>query len=169
MSNDQKKFSETEKTSIALKAQAGGDEEIRKLAEEHGISEDQIRNWIEESGVSTVEDQDEDVTIEATHDFADSVSYGATFDDLNYRRLFFWSIFGTAVIAIFVVSIMLVYDYTKTSMEQMADSEDVYEVQELQQNDQIILESFGVVDPEEGIYRIPIDSAITLIVNEENE
>ncbi|MDX1586386.1 MAG: hypothetical protein R3222_06570 [Balneolaceae bacterium] len=166
MSKDQKEFSKKQKTSIALKAKAGGDEAIEKLAEEHNISEEQIRNWIEETGVATVQEEDEEVSIQATDTFADFVKYGATFDNLNYRRLTFWSIFGLATILVFVLAIIYVYDYTMSSMEQRADRTQYYEIEQLKENDQIILESYGVVDPEEGIYRIPVDSAISLIANE---
>jgi hypothetical protein len=96
-----------------------------------------------------------------------SVEYGATFDKLNYPRLAFWSVFGTATIVIFIVAIMYIYDYTRSSTAQDgAQRSQFYNIEEIQQRDRTKLDTFGVVDPDEGIYRIPIDSAITLIANE---
>jgi len=96
-----------------------------------------------------------------------SVEYGATFDNLNYNRLTFWSVFGTSVILIFIISIMFIHEYTRTSALQRSDESSVdYDINELQEQDKETLETFGVVNPEEGIYRIPIDSAITIMSNE---
>lgn len=167
MSKKQKQFTDEEKNSIALKAVSGGDDTIKELSEKHNISEEIIRNWIRETGVKPVEEKVEEVTLDASDDFFKSLSYGATFDDLNYKRLIFWSVFGTVIVIIFVLSIFLIYDYTNTSTSQLRSEQSrFYNIEEIQQNDQETLNSFGVVDAEAGIYRIPIDSAITEIANE---
>ena len=41
-----------------------------------------------------------------------------------------------------------------------------YDIDELETSSTEQLNSFGVVNPDEGIYRIPIDSAITKIAEE---
>jgi hypothetical protein len=167
MSEKSKKFTEEEKAAIALKAGSGGEEAIKKLAIEHGVPEEEIRNWIREMGVSSVDESEEEVSLEASEDFAKSVEYGATFDKLNFPRLTFWSVFGVSVILIFVIALMYIHDYTRSSATlEGAQQSRYYNIEEVQQRDRAKLESFGVVDPDEGIYRIPIDSAITLIVNE---
>lgn len=167
MSKKQKQFTDEEKNSIALKAVSGGDDAVKELSDKHNISEEEIRNWIRETGVKPVKEKEEEVALDASDDFIASVNYGANFDNLNYRRLIFWSVFGTAIIVIFVQSIMFIHDYTQSSSVQLrSEQSQFYNIGEIQQNDQEILNSFGVVNAEEGIYRIPIDSAITQIANE---
>lgn len=166
MSQKKKTFTDEEKRSIALKAISGGEESIQELAEKHEISEEEIKKWVRETDVSSVK-QDEDVSLEATEEFIASVNYGANFDNLNYRRLFFWSIFGIAILAIIIQSIMYIHDYTESSSTRLkSEQSQFYEIDEIKLNDRERLDSFGVVDSEAGIYRIPIDSAITLIANE---
>lgn len=168
MSKKQQQFTEEEKNSIALKAVSGGDEAVKELSEKHNVSTEEIRNWIRETGVKPVkEEKQEEVALDASENFIASVNYGANFDNLNYRRLLFWSVFGIAVIVIFVQSIIFIYDYTQSSATQLSSEQSqFYDIDELKQNDQETLNSFGVVDAEAGIYRIPIDSAITQIANE---
>ncbi|MDZ7718867.1 MAG: transposase [Balneolaceae bacterium] len=167
MSKKQKKFTDEEKNSIALKAVSGGDEAVKELSEKHKISEEEIRNWIRETGVKPVKEKEEEVSLDASDDFIASVNFGANFDNLNYKRLIFWSIFGVAVILIFVQSIIFIHDYTTSSTVQLrSEQSQFYNIDELKQNDQETLNSFGIVDAESGIYRIPIDSAITEIANE---
>lgn len=166
MSKEQKPFTDEEKRSIALKAIAEGEESIQELAEKHDISEEEIKKWVRETDISPVK-QDEDVSLQATDDFIASVNYGANYDNLNYRRLFFWSIFGMVILAVIIQSIMFIHDYTESSATQLkSEQSQYYDIDEIRFNDQERLETFGVVDSEAGIYRIPIDSAITLIVNE---
>jgi hypothetical protein len=166
MSDKPKKLSDVEKAQIAEKAKNAGDEVLRKLAKEHGVTEEEIRTWMHETSAFGVTD-DEDVTLEATEDFIKSVEYGATFDLLNYKRLTFWSIFGTVSVVLFIVGIMFMHEYNRTSALQERFQQSIfYNIDEIQQLDRARLESFGVVDPDEGIYRIPIDSAITILTNE---
>ncbi len=166
MSDKPKNFSDVEKAQIAEKAKNAGEEVLRKLAKEHGVTEEEIRIWMHETSAFGVTD-DEDVSLEATEDFIKSVEYGATFDILNYKRLTFWSIFGTVSVVLFIVGIMFMHEYNRTSALQERFQQSIfYNIDELQQLDRARLESFGVVDPDEGIYRIPIDSAITILTNE---
>lgn len=169
MSKQQKTFTDEEKKKIALEAASGGEDAIKELSEKHAISEEEILIWIRETDVTdvTTVTKEEDVSLDATDEFIESVNYGANFDKLNYRRLIFWSIFGIAVMIIIIQSIMFIHDYTKSSATILrSEQSQFYEIDEMKLNDQQILNSFGVVDPEAGIYRIPIDSAITLIANE---
>ncbi len=166
MSDKPKKLSDVEKAQIAEKAKNAGDEVLRKLAEQHGVTEEEIRSWMHETSASSVSDYDE-VSLEATEDFIKSLEYGATFDNLNYKRLTFWSIFGTVSVVLFIVGIMFMHEFNRTSAIQERFQQSIFfDIHELQQSDRARLESFGVVDPEEGIYRIPIDSAITILTNE---
>jgi len=167
MSKNQNSFTESEQIRIAKQAVAGGTEDLKRLAKENNISQQQIQDWIREYNIEAPGDISDDVSLEASENFVDSVEYGATFDNLNYNRLTFWSVFGTSVILIFIISIMFIHEYTRTSALQRSDESSLYyEINELQEQDKETLETFGVVDPEEGIYRVPIDSAITIMTNE---
>ncbi len=167
MSNEPNKFTEEEKAAIALKAASGGAEEIKKLAKKHNVSEEKIKNWIRETGATTVEEANEEYSLEASDEFTSQVEYGATFDKLNYGRLTFWSVFGTAVILTMILAIMALHDYTTSGTTQQASERSLYfEIEQLQERDRARLESFGVVDPDEGIYHIPVDSAIRIMARE---
>lgn len=171
MSDESKNFTQEEKTSIALKAVSGGDEAYRELADKHGVSVDTIKEWARETGVAPVEsessDDDNEVSLVGTEDFENSVEFGATPDILNLGRLTFWTIFGTSVILLIVVAIMNIYEYSFTSADQLqSERSQFYNIQNLEQEAQAQLDSFGVVDPEQGIYRIPVDSAITIMATD---
>lgn len=166
MSDKSDKLSDVEKAQIAEKAKNAGNEVREKLAEEYGVTEEEIREWELETSASDVSD-DEEVSLEATDEFIKSVEYGATFDILNYGRLTFWSAFGTVSVVLFIVGIMFMHEYNRTSAIQERFQQSIfYDIEEIQQRDRARLESFGVVDIDEGIYRIPIDSAITILTNE---
>ncbi len=164
MSKKSNKLSEQEKVKIAGLAASGGADSIKNLADEYGVSEEEIRNVIHQYPVKKDSDDQDEYTLEVTEDFQKSVEYGATFDHLNYNRLTFWSLFGSGVIVLFIVAVMFMYEYTRTSsMQVQSERSTFYNIEQLKLNDQARLNSFGVVDPDEGIYRIPIDSAITII------
>lgn len=166
MSKKPTNITESEKIKIADSAAVGGEEAVKSLAAEYNISQDEIRSWVRDLKAGNVTDDDE-VTLDVTDDFAKSIEYGATFDKLNYNRLTFWSLFGTAVIILFIIGVMFMHEFTRTaSLQERSEQSVYYDIEELNQKDQMILDSFGVVDPEEGIYRIPIDSAITIIAKD---
>jgi len=173
MSKESENFTLEEKTKIALEAASGNGGTIANLAEKYDVTPEEIEKWMRETGVENVSeeedeiDDDETVSISATDDFAKDYDFGATEDKLNYSRLFFWSIFGTAVILIFIVAIMNVYEYTIQSVGQVnSESSQYYDIEQLQENDLERLNSFGVVNLDEGIYRVPIDSAIVNMTEE---
>jgi len=169
MSKSSKNFTEEEKAAIALKAASGQENKLQELAEEHGVSVEEIRNWMRETGVTAVNEDDDNISIETTDNYATSVEYGVSFDTPDYKKIVFWTTFGSAVVLLIIVSVFYVHSYTTSNVADITSQESqFYNIQELQQQDTEILNSYGVVDPEEGIYRIPIDSAITEIVNESN-
>lgn len=166
MSKKPTKITDSEKLNIANSAAVGGEKAVKALAIEHNITEEEIRIWVRDLKAGNVNDDDE-VTLDVTDDFAKSIEFGATFDTLNYNRLTFWSVFGTVVILLFIIAVMFMHEYTRTSSLQDRSEQSIYyDIEELKQTDQVKLDSFGVVDPDEGIYRIPIDSAITIIATD---
>ncbi len=169
MSKSSKNFTEEEKAAIALKAASGQENKLQELAEEHGVSVEEIRNWMRETGVTPVNEDDDSVSIETTDSYASSVENGVSLDTPDYRKIVFWSTFGSAVILLIIVSVFYVHSYTMSNIsDRTSEESQFYNIQEIQQREAETLNSYGVVDPEEGIYRIPIDSAITEIVNESN-
>lgn len=170
MSSESKNYTKEEKAAIALKAVSGDDTAKQQLAEERGVTVKEIDNWIRETAVEPVDEDEESISLEASDDFRESVEFGAVHDRLNYPRLIFWSIFGTGIIAIMIFAIMALYSYTVSeTQQQQSDQSLYYNITEIQQQSNATLGTFGVVDPEERIYRIPIDSAITIIVQDSDE
>jgi len=169
MSKSSKNFTEEEKAAIALKAASGQENKLQELAEEHGVSVEEIQNWMRETGVTPVKEDVDSISIETTDNYATSVEYGVSFDTPDYKKIVFWTTFGSAVVLLIIVSVFYVHSYTTSNVADRTSQESqFYNIQEIQRQDAETLNSYGVVDPEEGIYRIPIDSAITEIVNESN-
>jgi len=171
MSDDSKKFTLDEKTKIALKAASGDKGTLKNLALKHNVSEEEIKKWMHETGVVNVSspevEDEESVSVLATEEFANEYEFGASPDKLNYNTLFFWSAFGTTVIVLFIVAIFFVYEYTFQGVgQQSAERSQFYEIEQKMERDNAHLNSFGVVDLDEGIYRMPIDSAISRIVQD---
>lgn len=179
MSNEKNKFTKDEKAKIALEAVSGGKDKLKNLAAKHDVSEEKIMDWARELGVVDAEEEkkitpeadepfetEDQVNLEvANSDFSDSVNFGASIDNLNIKKLTFWTIFGTILILVMIIGIISIYDFTISSTKQkVANESTFYDISELKERDQETLNSYGVVDPDEGIYRIPIDSAISLTV-----
>lgn len=173
--NDQKDPTELraeEKKRIVEEAIASGKENMESTAEKYDMDIELLETWVREIDVTYAStphhlDDEENVDLEVTDEFADHYEYGVTPDKLNYGRLTFWSIFGTVVILLFIVAIMFTYQYTfQSSGQQASEQSQFYDINELQEREQMKLSSFGVVDLEEGVYRIPIDSAIARIAKD---
>ena len=164
---DPNKLRAEEKTRIVQEAIAGGKDNIKPTAEKYDIDVELLETWIHETDVTYVStpehlDDEESVDLEVTEELANDYKFGATPDKLNYPRLTFWSIFGTSVMLIIVVAIFYIYDYTFDGAGQTAsEASEYYQIGQIMERDQNRLNSFGVVDLEEGVYRIPIDSVIT--------
>ncbi len=96
-----------------------------------------------------------------------NMDLGVTPDNLNYRQLFglfFGGIFLVLVLILFAMELYRYWDF-KTGMAAAVAAE-YPDLQRLRAADAQTLGTFGVVDAEQGIYRIPVDSAITLMVDE---
>ncbi|CAN5419687.1 hypothetical protein BH23BAC3_BH23BAC3_17690 [soil metagenome] len=171
MSTNPKKYTSEEKAKIALAASSANEEELREIAEKNEVSVDELKRWVHETGVSDVTspdaDEEDKISLIASNEFANDFDYGATFDNLDYKTLFFWSAFGTTIIGLFVVAIFFIFVYTFQGIEQQSAERSLYyDIHQQHEQDQLQLNSFGVVDLEEGIYRIPIDSAISQLAED---
>lgn len=100
-------------------------------------------------------------------DFSDSVSHGVTPDTLDYGKLFALVFAGVMLVVVLVFIAITMFNYfTFQSSQNAAVNAVFYELEELRAKHELELTTFGVVDEQAGIFRVPVDSAITLIVNE---
>lgn len=184
MASDEEKYSAEFKKEVAQKALDQSKKNLDKLAKEYEVPVSVILMWVTElekggddifeKSESTqepekAESDDTDVDLEITDErFADSVEHGVMDDKLNYKRLVFWSVFGTILVVIFVRGLFEMYQYNMQLTEERVSSEsEYYQVNQMKKEAQEQLDSFGVVDLENGTYRIPVDSAIKKIADDE--
>lgn len=114
------------------------------------------------------EQQPENVDVSVNDErFRRSVDHGVMDDDLDYKKLFFWTGFIIVMVAVFLVALIELYDYSAYVLndrrEQVAEYTDI---QDLNARGEQQLNSFGVVDGEQQVYHIPIDSAIKIMAQD---
>ncbi|MEX2396096.1 MAG: hypothetical protein WD491_03680 [Balneolales bacterium] len=110
--------------------------------------------------------EEKDKPAEKFSAFDEAVSYGAMYDKLNIKNLTFWTVMGIGVLLIVVMGVISLYNYNKFQFQQSASIESEFpEYQRIQNMNMLQLNTYGVVDEETGVYRIPVDSAITLMLN----
>lgn len=172
------KYSSEFKAKVALEAVSQGRSVIEKVAEKHGVSEEQVIAWASQlhedasrifsAEAAYEEPEAEDVEISTEdEEFAVAVSHGVMSDELNYNKLIFWSTLGTALVVIFVIGLVYFSQYSLFETQREVSNQSVYsEIKDLKAEQDQQLNSFGVVDLEEGRYRIPIDSAINRIATD---
>ncbi|OAN63976.1 hypothetical protein A8B79_14405 [Balneola sp. EhC07] len=160
----------------ALNLSAGDLEEFAKVK---GVSTDQVLDWVsqlkENSATIFEEGQDahsghhhasgENVNLETEDELLiAAVSHGVNDDNLNYNKLFFWTTFGTGLVVVIIYGLI---QFAQASwfdaQNEAAVNSQFSEIKELKAKDAETLNSYGVVDLENGTYRIPIDQAINKI------
>lgn len=163
------------KAKVALEA-VSNPSGIAEIARKYDLSEELVSNWMDElklQASNLFESKPGEVTdyeIESDDEtFIHSLSFGVQDDDFNYRKLFFWSGFGIATVVVFVVALIFFAQYSFDSAQRnVSVTSSYYEITQLTEDAEAHLNSYGVVDLEEGVYRIPIDEAINkLAVDEE--
>ena len=122
----------------------------------------------EESNIRATIDASDNVTIETEdNSFAASVSHGVQEDQLDYKKLYFWSAFLIVTVIVFVVSLMFFAEFSYYNAQQNASVTSTYrQVTTLKADQTEELNSFGIVDAENGVYHIPIDEAINKLAAE---
>ncbi|MEX0719378.1 MAG: hypothetical protein WD059_01840 [Balneolaceae bacterium] len=170
-------YSSEFKAKVALDAVSQGRAVIEKVAQKYDVPEEEVIAWAsqlqadaakvfgatEEAGfVGEEAPKAENVTITSDNPvFSFAVDRGVTKDDINYSQLIFWSSFGVTLLIVFIVGLVYFTQYSLFEAQREVSSQSHFsEVVELRSNQEQDLNSFGVVDLENGIYRIPIDSAI---------
>ena len=97
----------------------------------------------------------------------ESLSIGATPDKLNYKSLFGWFLAGTLTVVLFIYIAMTMFRYFSFQQsQQSAETAVFYELEDLRAKHKETLTTFGVVDEEAGVYRVPVDSAVTLVLED---
>ncbi len=176
MASEEKNYSAAIKKEVAQKALDQNKKNLDKLSDKYDVPVSVILMWAtelekggeevfetaEEDDHASTEQEVSDVDVEITDEkVADSVFHGVMLDQLNIKRLVFWSVFGIVLVLIFVIGLFEMYQYNvQVTQERVSAESEYYQANQLKREAQEELESFGVVNPEEGIYRIPIDSAI---------
>ncbi|MBO6523664.1 MAG: hypothetical protein JJ971_07570 [Balneolaceae bacterium] len=107
----------------------------------------------------------EEVTLETEDSsFARAVNHGVNDDSMDYGKLYFWSGLGTFAVIVFVVALMFFAQFSFLSAQRNASASSTYlEITKLKADQNEQLNSFGVVDLEDGVYHIPIDEAINKV------
>ncbi len=164
------------KTKVAREALDLPEEEVHSLAQKYDVPVSAVLTWktqfqnkgsdafqdeYEAEGRQPIKDH-ETVDVEINNpDITDSIGHGAMLDRLNYPRLIFWGVLGIILLFIFIVSLVQMFKFNaQITGEQLAGSGEYYRVADLKKEAEETLNSFGIVDMDNGIYRIPIDSAI---------
>lgn len=186
MASEEKNYSPEFKKEVAQKALDQSKKDLDGLSRKYDVPVSVILMWAtelekggpevfdttEESEVQPQTEESSDVDLELPDgEIAEGFEYGVMKDRLNYRRLIFWSILGIILIHIFVQALMEMNSYNERITRERHSSEQEYsEAVRLKQQAEEQINSFGVSNLEENIYRIPIDSAISdIAVDTENE
>jgi hypothetical protein len=97
----------------------------------------------------------------------ESIRYGATPDNLNYVQLFALFFAGIILVIVLVYASMTMYRYMIFKSSQEAAINAVfYELEDLKERQKQTLTTFEILDLEAGIYRVPVDSAISLVLDD---
>ncbi|NGP88255.1 hypothetical protein [Fodinibius halophilus] len=182
MASEDKNYTSEFKREVAQKALDQQKQDLDKLSDKYELPVSVILMWATEleNAIDNNADLDEvfaseeeaeeateapqEVDIEADDRVAESVAHGVMDDKLNYKRLVFWSVLGTILVIIFVKALLEMYQLNERQLKDSvsADSE-YYQVNKMNREAEEELNSFGVVDAENDVYRIPIDSAINKV------
>lgn len=97
----------------------------------------------------------------------DSIRYGVSEDKLDYKKLFGLFFAGIILVLVLVYASMTLFRYYAfVSSQQAAINATFYELEDLKERHHKDLTSFGVMDESAGIYKVPVDSAFTLILED---
>ncbi|MEO9886792.1 MAG: hypothetical protein ABJR05_12140 [Balneola sp.] len=152
--------------------------ELGAFAKKKGVSKDEVVDWVsalKEKSADLFADgagshgghhaSGENVNLETEDELLSAaVAHGVNDDNLNYNKLFFWTTFGTGLVIVIIVGLIQFAEASWFNAQKEASINSEYsKIKELKAKDAETLNSFGVVDLENGTYRIPIDQAINNI------
>lgn len=170
------------KAKVALDAVAQNNKVIAELSEKYGVTKEEIISWtllLQKEAVTIFSGspsvpaetgESEINNVEITSDdeeFVEAVEFGAQKDTLDFKKLAFWSGLGVAVITIFIVALVYFAEFSLFNAQKNATKKRVFvDITKLRANQQETLDTFGVVNLEKGIYRIPITEAINKLAKD---
>jgi hypothetical protein len=106
----------------------------------------------------------------SVQELRDELELGVVEDKLNDGKLFFLFGAGVLLVAVMIFVAFEMYRYFDFKSSYKAAIEAQYpDIQNLKASHQTQLTTVGVIDAETQIYRIPVDSAFTLLLNEQNK
>lgn len=173
-------YSEDFKAKVVLQATSPEGPSPSEVADQHGITVRELVSWALEMDLSSEDveilkkaagDESDGASADVTlltesQSFVDDIEFGMSRDWLDIKKVTFWTIFGSGFVAFLVVGMMLIYSVatTDTIQDVYAESGENYDVSQLKAQQAEHLNSFGVLDTDEGVYHVPIDAAIEQIV-----
>lgn len=177
MASQNATYSSKFKANVALEALARNKQNLEPLSDKYDVPVSVILTWAvqlernaaavyqtseEPTDISAPSQESDVVDVEIEDDeVSESIGTGVMGDNLDYKKLTYWSVLGIIFVVIFVQLLLEMYQMTtQINQERVSAESEYYEVTEQNQRDRERLSSFGVVDIEEGIYRIPIDSVM---------
>lgn len=184
MENEGKKYTPEFKKEVARKALDQDKKNLDKLSDKYDVPVSVILMWAtefekggadafeaieEDASIAEKEETESDVEVEVSDQkVADAFEHGVMLDQLNIKRLVFWSVFGVILVLIFVQALFEMYQYNQQVVQERVSAQSqYYQVNQLKSEGRQKLDSFGVVDLENGIYRVPIDSVINEMAADE--
>lgn len=153
--------------------------EVEDFAKKKGVTKDEVVEWVaalQKNSVNLFTGGDdshsghhqvsgENVDLETEDEMLSAaVAHGVNDDELNYKKLFFWTTFGIGLV-VFIIAALIpfaqtsLYDAQNEASINSGDSK----IKEMKAKDRETLNTYGVVDLEKGVYRIPIEQAINNI------
>ncbi|MEO1022429.1 MAG: hypothetical protein AAFW89_07780 [Bacteroidota bacterium] len=170
------------KAKVALDAVSHGSAMVKEIADKYGVTEQEVIAWssqfdkgkapvfeaVDEAAHHDAPEGEDVEILSSDADLTFAVSYGNMTDELNYNSLIGWSIGGIVIVIIMIVSMIYFTEFSVfNAQKEVSESITTYaDVTELKVDQEQLLNSFGMVDSENRIYRIPIDQAIEEILEQ---
>ena len=138
------------KAKVALEAVSEENKIYSAIATKYDLSSDEVSAWVSELKSNAI--------------FIEAVSHGVENENLDYSKLFFWSGLGIATVVVLIVGLIFFSQFAFSNAQNNASNSSTYlEITKLNADQTEHLNSFGVVDLEAGVYRIPIEEAINKV------
>ncbi len=103
-------------------------------------------------------------------ELSQQVSEGVMPDKMSIGAITLWTVLTSVVVVILIVIAVQLYNYFSFQQQYQAAVNVEYRgINELRGTAERNLTTFEVIDDEQGIYRIPIDSAKTILINRSHE
>ncbi|GAB5409637.1 MAG: hypothetical protein BalsKO_20020 [Balneolaceae bacterium] len=171
------------KAKVALEAVSEENILHSEIAKKYGVSESDVSLWSSELkgkaskifDANTSEDDShstsstiEDVSLQSDDPiFIESVNHGVEAENLDYNKIFMWSGLGVILVIVFVVALIFFAQFSFSNAQKNALNSSTYlEITKLKADQNEHINSFGVVDMEAGVYRIPIEEAIKKVATD---